>query len=136
MAKTTPITGDEPGSGVELPRGADRAVIAMKWVDNITLTERRARGLMWLGVSGKDGAYCRQSWLNGARENVWVPDYTGEGGGKRFPSGGHAGAALNFWWGLGRPLLTEGHVSFEPDWGKPNVRNLRAGAGNVAMGEL
>jgi hypothetical protein len=35
--------------------------------------------------------------------------------------------------GSGRPALTAGHMTLEPYWGKPTVRNLRGGAGNGAM---
>jgi hypothetical protein len=35
--------------------------------------------------------------------------------------------------GSGRPVLTAGHTTLEPYWGKLTVRNLREGAGNGAM---
>ena len=49
---------------------------------------------------------------------------------------GDADAALDLRVHAGRAWLTGTRLDLEPYWGKPDVRNLREGAGDVAMVEL
>ena len=49
---------------------------------------------------------------------------------------GDADLALDLGGRSGRARLTGTRLDLEPYWGKPDVRNLREGAGDVAMVEL
>ena len=106
MARTSPITGEEPGNGEEWSRGTDRAVVAMMWEDNRTPTESRARGPLRPRNAGKGSVHCRRSRLNGAQHVAWVPDQAGEGEDKRCSGARDAGAALDLRRRLGRSSLT------------------------------
>lgn len=96
--------------------------------DNITLPEQRARGPRWSLLSEPEAGRYRVR-AGGVRRR----DISDEGHVKPGSARGYADLALKLGRFGGRAWLMATHLGLEPYWRKAAVRNLRGGAGDVAM---
>jgi hypothetical protein len=95
--------------------------------DTITRSERRARGRRWSLLSEPEAGWLIMPAVIRRR------DICDEGQVKPRSPRGDVDLALKLGVRAGRVWLMATHLGLEPCWGKLDARNLRGGAGNVAM---